>query len=227
MDGIGRHETSSGKNCTPEWAEPAADGRFQALLSAAEWQALPLAVRRRFSAQLQPDATRHYRGQVRETYHTRLGLCLANLARLAGGPLPFTRGSTGPAAVVITGNAELGGQVWTRIYARPGTFPQVIHSAKRFMGPTGLEEYRSPWCGLGFIMPLELRVIDGALIFDSVAYAVEILGRRIALPRWLAPGRCRITHRDIGGGEFTFTLELNHPRFGLLCRQVATFAEVG
>jgi hypothetical protein len=34
-----------------------------------------------------------------------------------------------------------------------------------------------------------------------------------------------VTHAERGNGQFTFTLEVNHPRLGLLIRQAAAFRE--
>lgn len=202
------------------------DDRFRLLLAPSGWQSLPIAVRRRFSTPLAPGEPRLYRGHVRETVLSPLGRLIANLARVAGSPLPLTHGSTGPASVMVTDNPSLGGQVWTRIYARPGQFPQVIHSAKRFAGSTGLEELLGPWRGFGLVMKLKLAVDHSALVFDSAGYALIIGNTRLALPAWLSPGRCRITHRATGPDTFTFTLELTHPWFGLLCRQDAEFADI-
>jgi hypothetical protein len=66
---------------------------------------------------------------------------LAQALRLIGGPLPISRDVNVPTIVSVTEDMGTGDQVWTRIYARRKGFPQVIHSAKRFAGRTGLEEY--------------------------------------------------------------------------------------
>ena len=39
------------------------------------------------------------------------------------------------------------------------------------------------------------------------------------------PGDLMVTHADLGGGTFRFTLEIIHPRFGMLVRQSAVFKE--
>ena len=200
----------------------AKDQRYRTLLGEVGWFRLPRAVRDRFSKKLNDGETRIYKGEVVETKMNFAGRWLACAARLVGGPLPLTSDSVGPAHVIVTENATLGAQTWTRIYAREGQFPQVITSAKRFKGPMGLEEC----LGHGLLMRLRLLEDRGALVFRSTGYAIEILGRVMRLPAWLSPGRCDVIHRDIGHGHFTFTLELHHNLFGLIVRQVAIFKEV-
>jgi hypothetical protein len=48
---------------------------------------------------------------------------------------------------------------------------------------------------------------------------------RLALPAWLTPGVLTVTHADLGGDQFRFTLEIIHPRLGRLVRQSAVFRE--
>jgi hypothetical protein len=114
-----------------------------------------------------------------------------------------------------------GGQVWTRLYARRNGFPQVIHSSKRFSGTTGLEEH----VGLGIAMALTIHVVNGALVFRSAGYFLQVGRWRIPLPTWLTPGTISVTHEERGGGYFLFKLEVMHPFFGLLIVQSALFRE--
>lgn len=202
-------------------SEPKRDDRYRDLIGDVCWQRLPEAVRRRFSRHLVDGAQIVYRGEVVAVELSRLGAAIAQLARLAGGPLPFTRDALGPCVVVVTEDTKLGGQVWSRSYPRPGAFPQVIHSAKRFAGPTGLEEY----LGLGIVMRLALAEEEGQLVFRSAGYGLEIGRWRIGLPRWLTPGDCTVTHRAETDDRFSFTLTLDHPLFGRLLRQVAFFVD--
>lgn len=198
------------------------DLRFQALVGTAGWRELPLPIQRRFSKKLLPGDTTIYRGQVTDTQYTRLGWLLAQAARVIGGPLPLTRGASGPAVVAVTEAPDCGGQTWTRVYARHGCFPQVVHSAKRFCGPTGIEEY----VGRGVGMALDVSVEDPALVFRSRHYFLKLLGRRLRLPHFLSPGHMTITHREEGHGVFSFTLTLDHALAGRLLCQVATFKEM-
>jgi len=197
------------------------DDRFERLLGPAGWAILPAAVRRRFSRPLTPGAQRTFVGEVVHTAHTWPGLILARCVRLFGGPLPDTHDATGPSTVVVTRDDALGGQIWTRTYARPGRMPQTINSVKRFAGPTGLEEF----LGVGLIMRLTLHAEAGCLVFRSAGYDVEVAGRRVPLPRWLTPGLCTIRHRDEGGGHFSFRLTLDHPWLGRMVEQVAVYEE--
>ncbi len=199
------------------------DLRFRALLSDRDWDALPAAIRRRFSRRLADGGTIVYAGRVTETRMSRLGWWLAQAVRPLGGPLPIACEQDVAAAVAVTEDMAGGGQVWTRVYARRRGFPHIIHSAKRFAGRTGLEEH----VGGGVGMALTVHVVDAALVFRSAGYFVRLLGRPVALPAWLTPGLLAVTHAALPDGSFRFTLDLHHPRFGGLIRQTAVFREAG
>jgi hypothetical protein len=203
--------------------ESLGDLRFRALLSHQDWAALPPAIRRRFSRRLADGATIVYAGTVIETRMSRAGWWLAQAVRPIGAPLPISRDGDMPSVVAVTEDMAGGGQIWTRLYARRAGFPQIIHSAKRFAGPTGLEEH----VGFGVGMALTVHAVDAALVFRSAGYIVQLLGRRIPLPGWLSPGALTVTHGELPDGWFSFTLDLVHPRFGTLIRQVAVFREAG
>ncbi|MBV8685427.1 MAG: DUF4166 domain-containing protein [Alphaproteobacteria bacterium] len=209
----------------PARAAPAAaavaDLRFRALAGAAAWESLPAAVRARFERHVGPGATILYAGEVVECRMSRAGRLLSQLARLIGAPLPLSRDTGVPAAVSVTEDARGGGQLWTRLYGRRRGFPQVIHSAKRFAGATGLEEYVG--CGVG--IALRLQVEGEALHFLSDHYFLKLRGIRMRLPAWLAPGRMRVSHVDRGEGRFAFVPALEHPMLGELIRQTILFAD--
>jgi hypothetical protein len=202
-------------------ARPLADLRFRTLVGEAAWARLPEAVCRRFSKCLSPDDALFYRGKVVATELSRAGRILAFLARAIGSPLPLTHGATGPALVVVTEEERLAGQSWTRIYTRAGRCPQTVHSAKRFRGPTGLEEY----VGYGIGMALAVTVEDEALVFRSNHYFLALRRWRVRLPRLLEPGQMCIIHRDEGGRSFSFRLTLTHPLAGRLVHQLAYFLD--
>ncbi|MBE9558152.1 MAG: DUF4166 domain-containing protein [Proteobacteria bacterium] len=203
----------------PRPSRPLDDPRFRALLGAEQWASLAPAIRRRFSARLSESRTKVYAGAITETYMSRIGWLLAQAARLVGGPLPLSRDTGMPATVTVSGDAATRGQYWTRIYGRRRGFPQVIHSSKRFRGPTGLEEY----LGQGIGMALTIDGAGDALHFRSDHYFLGLFGRRLRLPGWLSPGATTVSHIDQGGGCFAFMLELRHPLLGVLIQQTALF----
>lgn len=202
-------------------AQPSTDQRFQSLLEAGEWTALPVPVRRRFSRPLADAETAVFIGEVAETHITRAGRFFAQLARLFGAPLPLKRVARVPAVVLVTEDHANDCQVWTRVYHEKGHLPQVIRSVKRFDGPTGLEEC----VGAGVGMALSLAVEQRALIFRSAGYFIRIAGRRFRIPDWLTPGRIEVIHREEREGRFSFTLNVRHALFGETIHQVAFFRD--
>ena len=199
------------------------DLRFRALLSEADWAALPAAVRRRFSKRLADGRTAIYVGEVLEAWTSRAGWLLVQALRQIGGPLPTSRDAHLPSVVTVTEDLASGGQVWTRLYVRRRGFPQVIHSSKRFTGPTGLEEHVG--CGVG--MTLTMRVEDRALVFRSHQFFVDLGRWRLTLPRWATPGTLTVRHIEAEGERFVFVMEIIHPWLGMLVRQSAIFQEAG
>lgn len=204
---------------------PTARGSFERLLSRSDWAALPSQVKARFrhtSGRLNPV----YKGYVIRTERNRLGGLLAAALRPLGAPLPLDiRNNDATAIVTVTSEVDGDGQVWTRQYNRPKTqgrrFPQIIQSAKRFAGPTGLEEH----IGYGIGMTLRVHVDNEVLWFESDRYFLQFGPLRAYLPRWLTPGELQVGHADHGDGWFEFTLSLKHRRFGRLIDQAIMFRD--
>lgn len=199
------------------------DLRFRALLGSGAWDALPGEVQRRFSKRLGGAQVALYRGLVVDMRMSPFGWVLAQLCRLFGAPLPLNRKAGGGALVSVSEDCSSGGQCWTRIYVRRRGFPQVIHSTKRFAGPTGLEEY----LGRGLGMALRVQAMNDGIAFVSDHYFVQLGGRRLRLPRLLSPGVARVTHRQVAGTSFLFGLELTHSLAGTLIHQEILFDDVG
>jgi Domain of unknown function (DUF4166) len=196
-------------------------GEFRALLGEAGWRRLPPAIQRRFARALAPGESAVYLGEVAETELRPIGWLWAQMARFMGAPLPLKTLSHSAAAVVVTADAVGGSQLWTRIYHEPGRLPQVIRSIKSFSGPTGLEER----VGAGVAMALRVSVEDRALVFRSSGYHWRCGSVAVHIPRWLTPGDMEVRHREERQGRFSFTLNVVHPWFGRIIRQVAFFRD--
>jgi hypothetical protein len=198
----------------------AGETRF-ARLAGDSWMLLPAPIRRRFSRHLADGERIVYLGEVAATRMTIVGRLIAQLARLVGAPLPLEAGGCVPVTVIVTGSERLCGQVWTRIYDRARSFPQVIQSVKRFGGATGLEEIVAGGVG----MRLKLEVSDGALVFRSAGYFIRCLGIQLSLPHWLTPGVIEVVHREESCGQFSFSLSVTHSWAGPVIDQIAFFRE--
>ena len=196
------------------------ESRF-ANLAGNSWEQLPAPIRRRFSRHLADGERVIYLGEVARTSVSLAGRFVAQIARLVGAPLPLESGGRMPVTVLVTGCENLGGQIWTRIYARARKFPQVIQSVKRFGGVTGLEEIVAHGVG----MRLTLCVRDRALVFRSAGYFVRCFGKQVPLPHLLTPGVIEVIHREEAFGRFSFSLSVTHAWAGRVIDQIAFFQE--
>ncbi len=196
------------------------DSPFARLLGD-RWLFLPPATRARFLRHITVGACVTYVGEVTECRISGAGWWLAQTARLIGAPLPLSTDTGVAASVSVTADARGDSQFWTRQYSRKQGFPQVIHSVKRFAGPTGIEEY----LGLGIGIALRLEEAGGGLLFVSDHYFLQLGPVRMRLPTALMPGTLTVGHHDLGDGRFLFSLDLVHRWFGELFHQHAVFAE--
>ena len=198
------------------------DDRFEKLLGRKDWLRLPAPIRKRFGKRFKQGQSVAYQGVVTAMKMSKAGWLLAQFVRIIGAPLPFDRKSVDqPAVVIVTEDAQSEGQFWIRQYGRAKGFPQVVHSSKRFAGPTGLEEY----IGYGIGMALKLEATEHALYFKSDHYFLQAFGRRFRLPVWMAPLNLTIGHHELGEHRFAFTLELKNKLVGKLITQDAVFMD--
>lgn len=198
------------------------DDRFEKLLGKTNWLKLPAPIRKRFGKKFKQGQSVAYQGVITDMKMSRFGWAFAHAARLIGAPLPFERNSIHqPAVVIVTEDQETNGQFWIRQYGREKGFPQIVHSSKRFAGPTGLEEY----IGYGIGMALKLEASPHALFFKSENYFLQLFGKRVRLPGWLVPINLTIGHHELGDNRFAFTLELESSIFGKMISQDAVFED--
>lgn len=182
---------------------------ISALVAADSWQTLSPAIRRRFAC---GHADVSYAGEM-ELSASLVGRLFSMAATLVGSPLAASH-QHAVAATVKVRNDGMGGVIWERLLGH-----QCVRSTKR-VGPDGtLEECTAG----GLSMRLEVFVEDGALVFSSRGYFLLIGKLRLPVPAWLTPGTCRVEHRDVGPGQFRFTMDMRHPIWGHTFHQTGVF----
>lgn len=205
-------------------SSPLGDLRFRRLFTNADWARLPIAVQTRFGRKVAIGDALIYRGRVEFNRVNKWGKLLNRALCLVGAPLPLDTQNAGAAAIVTVTEAPDGGQIWMRQYARQDSkqmFPQVIQSAKRFTGATGIEEH----IGRGIGMSLVPLVEGHELVFRAKDIFWDVGGLRLTLPKWLGPSVLRAGHEELGDGAFAFTLRLKHKWLGTLLDQRVWFQD--
>jgi hypothetical protein len=179
------------------------------------WGRLPVAVRNRFADNA---IEAEYTGTFEVVRASLAGQLLALLCRLIGTPVvPYT-GRNIPAVVrVFPDGAD--GMVWERRYHFPRRRPCVVRSTKRCDVRGALIEALP----FGLRMPLAVFECGGVLHFVSSGYFFSCLGRRIAVPALLPPGRTHVEHIDEGLGWFRFTMTVTHTWLGEVYFQTGRF----
>jgi hypothetical protein len=185
---------------------------LSALVGATAWARLPAAVQRRFAAG-HPEAT--YRG-LTDLRCSRFGRVLAWLVKPLRSPLAAANVRALPTTVRV--RAVGAGVVWERCF-EDGVGHVV--STKELDRDGRLQERTRG--GLG--MALTVYEQDGALVFESRRYFLDLGRWRVAVPGLLSPGTCRVEHRDLGRGLFRFTLSMRHPLWGETFHQSGVFAD--
>lgn len=193
-----------------------------ALVGAAAWSRLPIAVQRRFSVG-HDDVT--YAGQM-ELRCSVVGHVYAALASLLGGPLTHLNTTAVPTTVRVCDNG-CGGVMWERAFhTEPHGHARIVRSTKELGADGSLLERTDG----GLSMSLDVFEERGALVFRSRSFWLVLnMGRlgnvRLPVPALLTPGTCRVEHTDLGEGLFRFTLRMEHSLWGETFYQSGVFAD--
>ncbi len=188
-------------------------------VGAAGWARLPAAVRRRFGAG-HPDVDYTCRMDLR---CSAIGRIYASLSRAFGSPLTSLQARGLAATVRVRGNDQ-GGVMWERVFgeaANGATGAAIVRSTKE----PGAEGQLTERTDGGLAMALDVFEENGTLVFQSRRFFLALGPLRIPVPQWLSPGQCRVTHTDLGGGDFRFTLSMQHPLWGETFHQSGVFTD--
>ena len=148
---------------------------------------------------------------------------LAQICRLIGTPLALHSDRDVSMRVDVHPDPLRGGVAWERHYLYRRYRSDQVVSTKRIDADAGLVEL----VGAGFGMYLALSTCQGAVEFRSRGYFWQLGKRRFPLPRLLTPGNTTVTQKALDDGRFEFTLDVDHPLLGKICRQHGVFQQSG
>lgn len=189
----------------------------------ADWEKLHPDIQARFDREPEAGEIITYEGVMHDIRRSRMGWLFASLTRLVGNPLTPFSGKDIPMEVALYKKYGNDGVFWQRAYFYPGRKPYVVVSAKRESKDGEMLEC----VGGGFGMKLKVTVRDGDMHFESYRYFWTLLGYKIPLPHWITPGTAHVVHKDIGGGNFMFTLSMIHRQLGETFYQQGVFNNKG
>lgn len=200
----------------------AIDPTIRLLLGSAAWHRLAGPVRGRFAVKPLPGRAFVWSGTMEVVHLSRLGRVFATLLRLFGMPLAPWTGRDVPVAITLS-PAGSNATEWARRYAFAHR-TAVVSSRKTLDAELKLIELTRG--GLG--MRLSVAEVNGALRFASERFFWRPAfwrggGLAVPIPLPLTPGRLRVDHEELGGGNFRFSLAMRHPLLGLTVFQTGVF----
>jgi len=198
------------------------DESYRAILGARAWNRLKPDVRRRFSAKPGRGESIRYAGTMQTVELSAMGWLFAQTCRLIGTPLAPYRGKDIPVSIELIRDDRLHGVAWSRSYAFPNRRLFTVWSTKS----RGEENEFIEHIGRGFMMRLKLFEKNGGLMFTSVAYEIAIADKKFRIPSLLTPGITTVTHEQLTGNRFRFTLSVDHPLLGRTIYQDGEFYSV-
>jgi hypothetical protein len=192
---------------------------YREILGESGWGRLKPEIRRRFSVRPAAGQCVRYGGVMESVDLSFMGWLFAQVCRLIGTPLVPYRGKNVRTEIELTWDKKLNGVAWHRAYYFGPERTFTVRSTKSHGKSGELVEH----IGCGFSMRLKLSEREGDLVFTSTAYQFSIAGWTFQIPALLTPGVTTVTHEQIEGDRFRFSLSVNHPLLGTTIFQDGEF----
>lgn len=185
------------------------------------WHQLHPNVQRRFNRLPTEQNPIVYEGIMEQVTCSKAGWLFAFLTKIIGNPLSPHQGRHIPMEVKLTTRPNQTGVYWQRTYFFPDKKPFCVTSVKKDDQGRMME-----MVGGGFGMFLDVYAHQGELHFKSTRYFWKFLGTYVPLPHWLSPGQTHVIHEDLGGGDFRFTISMDHTILKRTFYQTGVFHEL-
>lgn len=191
---------------------------YRLLMGEAAWRRLHPAIQARFDGS-EKARNACYEGIMFTVRSSLAGWLLAQFCRLIGTPLALHQEKNVPMQVRVYPDEQRGGLVWDRLYRFRHHSLNRVRSTKRIDEQSGLMEC----VGGGFGMYLRVSEDNGAIRFVSQGFFWQLGQRRLGIPALFTPGRTTVVQTELGGGQFRFTLKVQHPLLGRVFYQDGVF----
>ncbi|MGN7439436.1 MAG: DUF4166 domain-containing protein [Alcanivorax sp.] len=185
----------------------------------ASWKELHPNIQERFDREPTLGEVITYTGNMTDIRRSGMGWLFATLTRVIGNPLSPYAGKDVPMDVELYKKEGRSGVYWKRTYFYEGKAPFAVTSVKRESREGDMLEC----VGGGFGMKLNVYVENQELHFRSYRYFCSVLNQKIPLPHWISPGEAHVVHKDLGEGDFEFTITMHHPVLGETFYQQGVF----
>ena len=196
-----------------------ADPVYRDALGDLAWARLKPEIRQRFSVRPTAEQCVRYAGVMERVELSFMGWLFAQVCRLIGTPLAPFRGRNVRMRIELVRDKKLNGVAWHRIYYFGPDRIFTVRSTKSKGKSAELIEH----IGCGFSMRLNLSERGGNLVFTSTAYQFSAVGRTFQIPALLTPGITTVTHEQIEGDRFRFSISVDHPLLGTTIFQDGEF----
>jgi hypothetical protein len=208
-----------GKNIKPLKSE----GELFKKILGDRWLCLHTDIQKRFEKNPIHGTPLYYEGILDELYCSIWGKLLGYITRplIHGALIPHTAHHF-PVHIQVYSKIDCPYIFKERIYFLPDRTPITFTSYMRESEKGEVLEY----VGSGLGMKLIVFEKDSNLHFKSDGYFWDIGLFRIPIPDILSPGKTYLTHVNQGHDQFSISIIIKHPVFGIMFKQTGTFHEI-
>ncbi|NOT72922.1 MAG: DUF4166 domain-containing protein [Hyphomicrobium sp.] len=153
------------------------------------------------------------------------GWFYAQLSRLLGGPLVWRQGEQVTTTVRVAPTTN-GLRCWHRTFTFEDGSQQLVQTTKVVDPKLGLLDAVGAQGEKILAMRMRVRTEGKSLHFVSDGYVLRIGRLAIPVPSLIGPGQLHAEHRDLGDGEFLYSLQFDHPIWGQTFHQEGVFRQL-
>jgi len=191
---------------------------FQKIL-ADNWGDLGSVIRRHYFLRPFSDDYICVCGEMSEIYHSSIAKLFLPFGVLFGAIVPY-RGINVPIDVHYTSRKENANIYWDRVFKF--SEKNHYHLKSHMEHVQGNEVIEFVRFGIG--MCLNVTAENGAIVFRSSGFIWRIFGKKIPIPVNLFFGNAYVEERPLGENNFSMTMILKHPIFGVMFRYEGKFS---